>query len=100
MQICDGLHSHAALPLGVWPPELGLIQAVDAFGTVLFHQAAFAASTAPRTHSSTSILTQHLPFPEPVALAPPSPPALDAFLRDNPLGPALISDVIVIICYI
>ncbi len=94
------LNLHAALPLGVGPPELGLIEAVDALCAVLLNQTAFAASTTPAACSPGGIPTQGPPFSEPAALPPPPPPPLDVFLRDNPLSPALISDVIVIICHI
>lgn len=100
--ICDELNLHATLSLGVGSPELGLVEAVDTLRAVLLYQTAFAVSTAPGANSPGRKPTQNLPFPEPVALPPPlpPPPPLDVFLRDNPLSPALISDVIVIICHI
>lgn len=86
---------HAALPLCVRASEFGFIQAVHTLCTVFFYQAAFADSTASGTDSTNDKLTLSLPFFELARHRPP--PALDAFLRDNPLGPALIRYVIVAI---
>lgn len=94
--ICNKFDSHATLPLRVGPPELGLIEAVDTLCAVLLNQTACAVSTAPGTDSPAFILTQDLPS-EPAA--PPPPPPLEVRRRDNPI-PALISDVVIIICHI
>jgi len=100
--MCDEFNLHATLALGVGPPELWLIAAVGTLCTVIHYQTAFAVSTAPGTESAGCILSQGLSLSELEALPPPPPLLpLDVFLRDNPLGPALIRDVIVvIICHI
>lgn len=94
------LNLHATLALGVRASKLGLIKAVDAFGAVLLDQTAFTDSAASGTNSSVSVPTQNLPFFKPAALSPPPPPSRDVFLRDSPLNPVLISEVIFIICHI
>lgn len=91
---------HAALPLGVGTAKLRLVEAVDTLSTVILNQTALAGSAAPGTDSSNRITGKNLPFFEPVAPSPPPSPPLDGFLRDDPLRPALISEVIVIVCHI
>lgn len=98
-RLCDECHLHAALPLGVGPAKLGLVEAVDALGAVLLHQAALAAAAAAGAHPAGRVASQHRLFNEHVALGPPPPP-LDVFLRDDPLSPALISEVVVVVCHI
>lgn len=97
---CVWFNLHATLSLGVGSPELGLIQAIGTLCTVLLYQTAFAPSTAPGSNTPGCISTQYLPFSEPAAPPPPPPPPLDVFLRGNPLSPALISVVVVVVVII
>lgn len=89
-------NSHAALPLGVGPAKLGLVQAVDALAAVLLHQAALAAAAAARADAADRVAAQDLPLLEPVAPPPAPPPLLDAFLREDPLRPAFVGELVVI----
>ena len=71
------VHSRATLLLGVGPPELGLVQAVDARAAVLLHP---ATSTDPAAAG---------------ADAAPFPPPLHSVLRRLPLGALLVGAVLV-----
>lgn len=96
----SGWRLHAALPLGVGPAKLGLVQAVDALSAVLHHHTALAVPAAPRADTSDGVAAHDLPLPEPLASSPAPPPLLDGFLREDPLRPALVGELVVVVHHI